>query len=230
MTLTTLFFKLLPSGWVATFRGTELSPRPCLLYATTRKEYLVSGLRFWMVTCISPGRLVFTVLSLRNETIPSDCNVSSVPPHWDLYSSAASLSRHLITPSGTTYSKNRQRHAKTQCRESPMLICEEQGYSLRPTFWRLPGRSRRSKWCHLHVAREAGARSAWWSVWRRARPLHHGGPRTRDRDRRQGRGWSRSCLLSLVLHGQQWHGSVWGRVRGWLRHWLEASGEWVAWE
>lgn len=59
--------------------------------------------------------------------------------------------------------KNWQRHANTQWTEAQMLICEEPGYSLHPTFWHPPGHSRQSKWCHLHVAREAGARSAWWS-------------------------------------------------------------------
>lgn len=146
-------FYPLPSGWVATFRGAELSPRPCLLYPTTRNEYLVSGLRFWMVTCISPGRLVFTVLSLQNETIGSNCNTSSLPTHLlryrDLYSSAVALSWHLIMLGGNTHSKH---NAESLRRYS---------YSLRPTFWRPPGRSRRNKWCHLHAAREADARSAW---------------------------------------------------------------------
>lgn len=54
----------LPSAWVATLSAAELSPWPLLLWATTLKRYLVSGMRFWMVTCISPGRLVFTTRSL----------------------------------------------------------------------------------------------------------------------------------------------------------------------
>lgn len=53
-----------PSAWVATLAAAELSPWPWLLWATTLKRYLVSGIRFWMVTCISPGRLVFTTRSL----------------------------------------------------------------------------------------------------------------------------------------------------------------------
>lgn len=56
--------RVLPSAWVATLSAAELSPWPLLLWATTLKRYLVSGMRFWMVTCISPGRLVFTTRSL----------------------------------------------------------------------------------------------------------------------------------------------------------------------
>lgn len=54
----------LPSSWVATVSGAELSPGPLALDATTRNVYLVSGTRFWMVTCISPGPLVFSTRSL----------------------------------------------------------------------------------------------------------------------------------------------------------------------
>ncbi len=50
---------------MATVIGAELSPGPLALDATTRKVYLVSGTRFWMVTCISPGPLVFSTRSLR---------------------------------------------------------------------------------------------------------------------------------------------------------------------
>lgn len=60
----TYAYTILPSGWVSTFRGAELSPGPFVLWATTLKLYLVPGMRFWMVTCISPGRLVLMVLSL----------------------------------------------------------------------------------------------------------------------------------------------------------------------
>lgn len=56
---------VLPSSWVATVIRAELSPGPLALDATTRKVYLVSGMRFWMVTCISPGPLVFSTRSLR---------------------------------------------------------------------------------------------------------------------------------------------------------------------
>lgn len=54
----------LPSACVATLNAAELSPWPLLLWPTTLKRYLVSGIRFWMVTCISPGRLVLTTRSL----------------------------------------------------------------------------------------------------------------------------------------------------------------------
>lgn len=54
----------LPSGWVATVRGAELSPRPFLLDATTLNVYLVSGTRLSMVTCSSPGAVVFSTRSL----------------------------------------------------------------------------------------------------------------------------------------------------------------------
>ncbi len=68
----------LPSAWVATLSAAELSPCPLLLWATTLKRYLVSGMRFWMVTCISPGRLVFTTRSLiRTHTHKTFQHVSS---------------------------------------------------------------------------------------------------------------------------------------------------------
>lgn len=54
----------LPSGCVSTRSGAELSPEPCLFWAITLKMYTVAGIRFWMVTCISPGRLVFSTRSL----------------------------------------------------------------------------------------------------------------------------------------------------------------------
>lgn len=55
---------VLPSAWVGTLSTAELSPGPLMLCATTRKRYLVSGMRFWMVTSMSPGRLVLTTRSL----------------------------------------------------------------------------------------------------------------------------------------------------------------------
>lgn len=101
--------QLLPSAWVATLRGAELSPGPCLLWATTRKAYLVSGFRFWMVTCISPGRLVFTILSLRWEgaqgrtrnelTADSPPWIKRFSHPWNTYSSTANLARMGIKTS-----------------------------------------------------------------------------------------------------------------------------------
>lgn len=58
----------LPSGWVATVRGAELSPRPFLLDANTLNVYLVSGMRLSMVTCSSPGAVVFSTRSLSRES------------------------------------------------------------------------------------------------------------------------------------------------------------------
>lgn len=56
--------KDLPSGCVSTRRGAELSPEPCLFWAITLKMYTVAGIKFWIVTCISPGWLVFSTRSL----------------------------------------------------------------------------------------------------------------------------------------------------------------------